>query len=393
MTRRIQIQTSNSDETIIEKLKAEARAEILENIEEETIKMREKAKEEIRNMRRDAEKKIREMRKECEKEIDNRKKEEEQKIQQKLESETAKIEQEWKKIKEEKEKNKNEALERQNELNKIVSEFNQKIEFINEQIQTANLKTAEYQMLHEENEELKQKLEKYRVEIELLKEQSLKLNANENIQIEITDIEKSIFDIIKQEHSTKIGQIVLSEELSSKQFVELTKRYKTEQIYNDGVLIEDGDKISIMAIPSEKDESIWEFHSNVPVITRYNLLCVANFVLQLHKIGIKPTKIKHDEGIFIDCILYDEEEGGVNKSYISEIEQPNIYKIQYENNKFENYGFLALSMHKNLKCSKKNEDTKKVERLENIAFTKGVELFGNGEFINEIRKIPEQNER
>ena len=66
MGRKIIMQNSSKHETLGEKLKAEARAEILENIEEETNKMREKAEKEIRNKKREAEEEIKNMRREAE---------------------------------------------------------------------------------------------------------------------------------------------------------------------------------------------------------------------------------------------------------------------------------------------------------------------------------------
>ena len=248
MGRKIIVQNSNQHETLGEKLKAEARAEILANIEEETNKMREKAEKEIRNKKREAEEEIKNMIREAEEEIRDMRREAEEEIR-KMRTETEE------EIDDERRKNMQETRERREEVNKIVSEADQKIGAINEQIQMANLKTAEYQMLQEENKALKKKLEKYRTEIELLKEQSLKPNTNRESQENITDIEQSIFDIIKQEYPTKIGQIVLSEELNSKQFLELANRCKAEQVYKDGILLENGFKISIMAIPSEKEKN------------------------------------------------------------------------------------------------------------------------------------------
>ena len=314
-------------------------------------------------MRREAEEEIRKMRTETEEEIDD-----------------------------ERRKNMQETRERREEVNKIVSETDQKIGAINEQIQMANLKTAEYQMLQEENKALKKKLEKYRTEIELLKEQSLNPNANRENQENITDIEKSIFDIVKQEHPTKIGQIVLSEELSSKQFQELAKRCKAEQVHKDGILLENGFKISIMAIPSEKEKNKYEFYSNIPIITRYNLLGITNFIFQLHKIGIKPAKEKESDGISLDCVLYDDEKK-IDENYISKETKPNIYRIKYKNGKFENYGLLALTMHKNLNCSKKNVSINRLKQVSARAFVESAKLSGNSEFINEVDKKTEFNER
>ena len=374
MGRKIIMQNSSKHETLGEKLKAEARAEILENIEEETNKMREKAEKEIRNKKREAEEEIKNMRREAEEEISDMRREAEEEID------------------DERRKNMQETRERREEVNKIVSEADQKIGAINEQIQMANLKTAEYQMLQEENKALKKKLEKYRTEIELLKEQSLNPNANRENQENITDIEKSIFDIVKQEHPTKIGQIVLSKELSSKQFQELAKRCKTEQVYKDGILLKNGFKISIMAIPSEKEKNKYEFYSNIPIITRYNLLGITNFIFQLHKIGIKPAKEKESDGISLDCVLYDDEKK-IDQNYISKEIKPNIYRIKYKNGKFENYGLLALAMHKNLNCSKKNVSTNRLKQLSARAFVESAKLSGNSEFINEVDKKTEFNER
>ena len=385
MGRKIIMQKSNKHETLGEKLKAEARAEILENIEEETNKIREEAEREIRNKKREAEEEIKNMRREAEEEISDMRREAEEEIR-KMRTETEE------EIDDERRKNMQETRERREEVNKIVSETDQKIGAINEQIQMANLKTAEYQMLQEENKALKKKLEKYRTEIELLKEQSLNPNANRENQENITDIEKSIFDIVKQEPPTKIGQIVLSEELSSKQFQELAKRCKAEQVHKDGILLENGFKISIMAIPSEKEKNKYEFYSNIPIITRYNLLGITNFIFQLHKIGIKPAKEKESDGISLDCVLYDDEKK-IDENYISKETKPNIYRIKYKNGKFENYGLLALTMHKNLNCSKKNVSINRLKQVSARAFVESAKLSGNSEFINEVDKKTEFNER
>lgn len=385
MGRKIIVQNSNQHETLGEKLKAEARAEILANIEEETNKLRKKAEKEIRNKKREAEEEIKNMRREAEEEISNMRREAEEEIR-KMRTETEE------EIDDERRKNMQETQERREEVNKIVSETDQKIGAINEEIQMANLKTAEYQMLQEENKTLKKKIEKYRTEIELLKEQSLNPNANRENQENITDIEKSILDIVKQEHPTKIGQIVLSEGLSSKQFRELAKRCKAEQVYKDGILLENGVKISIMAIPSEKEKNKYEFYSNIPIITRYNLLGITNFIFQLHKIGIKPAEDKESEGISLDCVLYDDEKK-IDQNYISKEINPNIYRIKYKNDKFENYGFLALAMHKNLNCSKKNVSTNRLKQVSARAFVESAKLSGNSEFINDVGKKTEFNER
>ena len=385
MGRKIIVQNSNQHETLGEKLKAEARAEILANIEEETNKLRKKAEKEIRNKKREAEEEIKNMRREAEEEISNMRREAEEEIR-KMRTETEE------EIDDERRKNMQETQERREEVNKIVSETDQKIGAINEEIQMAKLKTAEYQMLQEENKTLKKKIEKYRTEIELLKEQSLNPNANRENQENITDIEKSILDIVKQEHPTKIGQIVLSEGLSSKQFRELAKRCKAEQVYKDGILLENGVKISIMAIPSEKEKNKYEFYSNIPIITRYNLLGITNFIFQLHKIGIKPAEDKESEGISLDCVLYDDEKK-IDQNYISKEINPNIYRIKYKNDKFENYGFLALAMHKNLNCSKKNVSTNRLKQVSARAFVESAKLSGNSEFINDVGKKTEFNER
>ena len=385
MGRKIIVQNSNQHETLGEKLKAEARAEILANIEEETNKMREKAEKEIRNKKREAEEEIRNMRREAEEDISNMRREAEEEIRN-MRIETKE------EIDDERRKNMQETQERQEEVNKIVSETDQKIGAINEQIQMANLKTAEYQILQEENKVLKKKIEKYRTEIELLKEQSLNPNANRENQENITDIEKSIFDIVKQEHPTKIGQIVLSEELSSKQFQELANRCKAEQVYKDGILLENGFKISIMAIPSEKEKNKYEFYSNIPIITRYNLLGITNFIFQLHKIGIKPAKEKESDGISLDCVLYDDEKK-IDENYISKETKPNIYRIKYKNGKFENYGLLALTMHKILNCSKKNVSINRLKQVSARALVESAKLSRNNKFINEVDKKTEFNER
>ena len=397
MARKIQISNFDNEqkdekETIFQRLKNEARKEVLENIEDEIRQKRREAEEEISKMRYVAEQKLKQKEMDMKQKIDEDRENMEQDIERQSEEEARKIENEWKKVKNEKKKNMNEILEKKNELDETLNEINQKIEEVNKKIEIADLKTAEYQKLYEENEYLKKKIEQYRKEQEKLKKQSTKKDISDKVKEEIGEVEKSIFDIIEREHTTKIGEIILSESIDQKQFLKLASRYKTEQIHKEGILLENDDKIVIFVIPSEQEKNKCEFYSNIPIITRYSLLSVANFVFQLHKAGIEPTKLKENEGIFIDCTIYDDE-NEIDEKYIAKEIKPNIYRIKYENDKFENYGFLALAMQKNLNCTKKNIPANRLKQVNNRTFVESAKLSGNSQFINEISKKTEFDAR
>ena len=247
MARKIQISNFDNEqkdekETIFQKLKNEARKEVLENIEDEIRQKRREAEEEISKMRYVAEQKLKQKEMDMKQKIDEDRENMEQDIERQSEEEARKIENEWKKVKNEKKKNMNEILEKKNELDETLNEINQKIEEVNKKIEIADLKTAEYQKLYEENEYLKKKIEQYRKEQEKLKKQSTKKDISDKVKEEIGEVEKSIFDIIEREHTTKIGEIILSESIDQKQFLKLASRYKTEQIHKEGILLENDDK-------------------------------------------------------------------------------------------------------------------------------------------------------
>ena len=389
MGRKIQITTNRKDQetTIMERFKDEARAEILENIEEETQKMKEKAEKEISEMKRKAELELEEREQELErKEKDMKNKIRKERKQwysdfmQEKEKAEEEIKQEWEKIESENQKNIEELKEKERKLEKVVEEVEKKIELINEQIRNANLATAEYKMLNDENEHLKKILEKYKHEIDLIKKGKLIQNNGESVQLE-----DSIYDGISKKNITKIGQITLGEDISKEKFKKLSSRYKKEQIFSDGILLENGDKISIIVVPSKDEKNRYEFYSNIPVITKYNLLCIANFCLQLHKVGVEVPE--ENKGITLEHFLYSNGKtiGSENCTY--QMMKPNMYNMKYSNNQFLNYGLLALAMHSDLDCSKKNISKEQIKEVENGAVTESMKLLKNCELIDEIDSV------
>ena len=96
--------------------------------------------------------------------------------------------------------------------------------------------------------------------------------------------------------------------------------------------------------------------------------------------------------IIIDCTIYDDE-NKIDEKYIAKEIKPNIYRIKYENDKFENYGSLALAMQKNLNCTKKNIPANRLKQVNNRTFVESAKLSGNSQFINEISKKTEFDAR
>ncbi len=395
MPRKIQFPNRDGKEKtpIMEKFKEEARIEVLKNIDEEICRMKEKAEEEIGEMKRNAELELEKKEKEMKKAVKQEKEKislEFMKKKQNLEDE---IKQEWEKIEIEKKNNNEKLMKREKELEKFENQIKRKNENIKEQIKKANLDTAEYKILYDENEYLKKTLKKYQNEIDMIKKrqltQSKSINKDDNSMFE-----ESIFDKINKEDITKIGQIILGENISKNNFEKLSSRYNDERIFSDGILLENGNKTSIIVIPNEEENNKYEFYSNMPVITKYNLLCIANFCLQIYKVDVKLPEIEKNKGISLEALLYSEEEPTEFKNCNYEVLNPSTYKMKYDNKQFTNYALLAIAMYNDLNCSKKNISKKKLKKVEEKALIESLRLSGNKNFINDIDDdVIEQEER
>ena len=283
------------------------------------------------------------------------------------------------KVNKEKERCSSEIARIKKETNDAIQRKNTEIQRLNEIIQEKNNNGAELQALREKIKSME----------EIIKRRETKKEEF------ITD---SIFDISGTGTWYEIGYMVLEKAKEKKSFMfsddKILSYYTEDQRYPDGIIIEKGKKTRIIAVHEilEKDgmyESLVRFYSDSRVVPIYNLLGVLNFILHIYQTGFNIKDKKQAKGITIKCLVYSEKS---LKSALYKEDSIGTYLLTYKDNKYTNIGVLAQTLYKYMHCSKKGVSNDIIDRTENVALQKSMQIEGKGEYIENIQYLTENDD-
>ena len=355
----------------IEQEKKSMKAEYIAQKEqlEKEINMKEKAAQEEMN------KKISENKKKIEEERETFEKQKEKEL-----SELRKKEKEAEdNVNKEKERCSREIARIKNETKEAIKRKNIEIKKLNDIIQEKNNNEAELQALRE----------KTKVMEEIIKQRETKKEES---------ITNSVFDISGTGTWYEIGYMVLEKAKEKKSFMfsddKISSYYTEDKRYPDGIIIEKGKKTRIIAVHEilEKDgmyESLVRFYSDSRVVPVYNLLGVLNFILHIYQTGFNIKDKKQAKGITIKCLVYSEKS---LKSALYKEDSIGTYLLTYKDNKYTNIGVLAQTLYKYMHCSKKGVSKDIIDRTENVALQKSMQIEGKGEYIENIQYLSENDD-
>lgn len=325
---------------------------------------------------------------ENQKRIDDEKKAFEiQKVQMKI-----KIEQELAKVKskeqqiesiisEEKRKCKEEVERIKKETNETIKRKNDEIRKLNDLIQEKNSNEAELQALKAKTGKMK------------------KVTKTKEVKKET--VENSVFNISETGAWYEIGYIILEVNKDEKDFSfpkdKVLSYYTEDEIYQDGVIIEQGTKTNVIAryeVIRRNDVymNCVRFYSDSKVVPIYNLLGVLNFMLHIYQAKFIIKSTNQARKIKLKCLVYSEEKlkDANNKLFQDDI--MGTYLLSYENDSYTNIGILAEKLYKDMHCSKKGISNEIIEKTEKMAFQKGMQIIGKEKYIEPIRYFPEKEE-
>lgn len=283
------------------------------------------------------------------------------------------------KVNKEKERCSSEIARIKKETNDAIQRKNTEIQRLNEIIQEKNNNEAELQALREKIKSME----------EIIKRRETKKEEF------ITD---SIFDISGTGTWYEIGYMILEKAKEKKSFIfsddKILSYYTEDKRYPDGIIIEKGKKTSIIAVREilEKDgmyESLVRFYSDSRVVPIYNLLGVLNFILHIHQTGFNVKDKKQAKGIKIKCLVYSEK--SIENTLYKE-DSIGTYLLTYKDNKYTNIGVLAQTLYKSMHCSKKGISNDIIDRTENVALQKSMQIEGKGEYIENIQYLSENDD-
>ena len=350
-----------------------------ESLEAEYIAKREQLEKEIKLQeklaKKEMNKKISENKKKIEEEREAFEKQREKELMELRKKEKEATE----KVKKEKERCSSEIARIKKETNDAIQRKNTEIQRLNEIIQEKNNNEAELQALREKIKSME----------EIIKRRETKKEEF------ITD---SIFDISGTGTWYEIGYMVLEKAKEKKSFMfsddKILSYYTEDQRYPDGIIIEKGKKTRIIAVHEilEKDgmyESLVRFYSDSRVVPIYNLLGVLNFILHIYQIGFNIKDKKQAKGITIKCLVYSEKS---LKSALYKEDSIGTYLLTYKDNKYTNIGVLAQTLYKYMHCSKKGVSNDIIDRTENVALQKSMQIEGKGEYIENIQYLSENDD-
>lgn len=283
-------------------------------------------------------------------------------------------------------------------------EINQKINEINDSIDERNLEIARIRAIAERNEVLNRKLEMYRTILEkilgkkindeeleemlLIQETGKKVDC-EGIVKEIQTLpfvnsKKSVFDYSSTGLWYEVGHIVLEKkeyisqfEFSNNKVLSLIKKLGPMDICKDGMVIEKGRNISIIAVRTiEADgrnkKNVYRFYSSSKVMPIQQFLGIANFILHIYQTGLKTSK-KSSETEFEFLVYTKREHNNTSRCFFEDFSE-NIKHLKYKNEQYADLKSLAIEIYTSFNCSKKKDTLNELSKDEVEAFKIGMQM-------------------
>lgn len=175
----------------------------------------------------------------------------------------------------------------------------------------------------------------------------------------------------------------------------MLSHYKDDEIFSEGILIEHGEKINIIAVRTNcneksKNKNVYKFYADSKVVSIYNLLSIANFILYLYQTGIKPQKNSINNEFDLNCLVYSNKKHKNSKNCNYKEVSQNLYNLKYRNSEYDDFGKLAMKVYNDLDCTKRNVSKEKQQEMEELAFCASVDLDENKEYFNEMEGSSER---
>ena len=302
-------------------------------------------------------------------------------------------------------------------------EINQKINEINASIDERNLEIARISALAKKNEILNRKLEIYSAILEkvlgqklsdedlekmLLVQESGKKVNEERIEKAIQTLpfgnsKKSVFDYSSNGLWYEIGHIVLESkkyvtqfEFSNNKVSSLIRKSGPMDICKDGIVIEKGRNISIIAVRTieangRNKKNVYRFYSSSKIIPIQQFLGIANFILHIYQTGLKISK-KSSVAEF-EFLVYTKREHTNTSRCLFEDVRENIKHLKYKNNQYGDLKSLAIEMYNSFNCSKKKDNPGDLIRDEEEAFKIGIQMEDeNQHWIQRLENMGKKDE-
>lgn len=247
----------------------------------------------------------------------------------------------------------------------------------------------------------------------------LNINSKQNFTMqELTDGEilknafaknsGSVLNISNSVQWAEVGQLVIERNNIEKfmfreENAEKLSRYlqqkKGVKIYEDGLIIYEGDKVSIIAIRVREKENdiyknMYKFYANTTVIPIQSLISIMNLIGNINlKVCDCKIKAKNPIEMELECIIYSNKEHKDGKEHCFEKIEDNIYVLNYRNKSKMTFREITDYLFKELNCSTKDISQEEKEKLEKEAFIKHTQYVRNKNpnIIGKVNKISRAN--
>lgn len=406
---------NEQEESIAQKMERNIKTQISNELKEEYDQKKQELEKEYKDQKNFLEKQYIERKRQLDLELEKERKRSEEKLSQIKEETKSEIQ----KVKEEvyayKEDKLAEIRQKEKDLSQKIEKANTEIELTNQKIEKENYNFAQLLASNERVKNLEELLKLYKSVLEkftkkemtlqelydIIREDKKNINNKLNIEGEIQKTNlynnRSIFEYTNTGSWYELGYINLGKKTSNDKFnftenktLSLLSHYPVESVYSDGILLEKGEKINVVAVKvylQSNDTNIYKFFSDSEIISIYNLLSIANFILHIHQTGFKPTANKQEKEFKLKCLVYSDKKHRNSKNCIFKVNENNIYTLEYSDDNYDNIGILAQELYQNLNCSKKNVSPDSIRKADKIAFSRGMQLKENAEYLNIIPKI------
>lgn len=430
----------NQNLTISEKIREDIEKKVREELEKELCSKRQELQEEIDQTKKELE----DLRKKEKIRVENEIRKEYSLLQEKLEEQYRQRKEEL----DEQIGSEEEALEKIKQAKqKLEDEYEQKIQKLDDslevkrakaeieiekmeqeaqrKIQIANLKNAEQVAIEKKNKRLEELLLEYKRVLKKIAQRNISLQEvhkiyinsekkesqnkvtkpNETIQLtEIIKDDKGIFECSNTGDWFEIGQIILEVksreeefQFSNNKILELLSHYNNDEIFSEGILINHGKRINIIAVRIDcnnenNHKNVYKFYSDSRIISIYNLLSISNFILHLHQTRFEPQK----KGIGIDfnlnCLVCSNKKHKNSKNCTYRNISQDLYDLKYKISEHKDLGNLALKVYTDLDCTKREVPKEIQEENEERAFTINIELEEDENYLERLKQVAKNEE-
>lgn len=411
--RNIQFSSENGqEESIAQKMERNIRAQINKELKEEYDQKKQELEKKYLDQIESLETQYIERKKQLDSELEEEKKRSEEKLSQIKEEKKLEIQKAKEEVSAYKEDKLAEIKQKEEKLSQRIEKANTEIELTNQKIERENYNSAQLVASNERVKKLEELLEVYKSVLKKLtkkemtlqelydivgENQSSKINIGGEIQKNNLYNNGSVFEQTNTGSWYELGYINLGKKTNNDKsnFTEnknlsLLSHYPAKSIYSDGILLEKGEKINIVTARVHSkinDTNIYKFFTDSKIISIYNLLSVANFILHIHQTGLKPTDNKQERGLKLKCLVYSDKKHKNSKNCVFKVNEKNIYNLEYSDDNYINIGILAQELYQNLNCSKKHISPDNIKKADNIAFSRGMQLKDNVEYLKIISPI------